>query len=130
MSKSNHAEDDDAHAVVGGDMLGSTGIQTFLFLFFIFFGFLGLHLRHVEVSSPGVELQLQPLAYARATATPEPSCVCDLHHSSWRCWILNPLSEARDRTFDIRLLVGFIIVTAEPQWDLHAHKCLGLFLDA
>ena len=27
-----------------------------------------------------------------------PSCVCDLHHSSWQRLILNPLSEARDRT--------------------------------
>ena len=22
--------------------------------------------------------------------------LCDLHHSSWQCWILNPLSQARD----------------------------------
>ena len=27
---------------------------------------------------------------------PDPSHVCDLYHSSWQCWILNPLSEARD----------------------------------
>ena len=27
---------------------------------------------------------------------PDPSCVCDLHHSSWQHRILNPLSEARD----------------------------------
>ena len=27
----------------------------------------------------------------------DPSCICDLHHSLWQCWILNPLSEARDR---------------------------------
>ena len=26
------------------------------------------------------------------------SHVCNLHHSSWQCWFLNPLSEARDRT--------------------------------
>ena len=30
------------------------------------------------------------------TATPDPSRVCDLHHSSGQCQILNPLSEARD----------------------------------
>ena len=29
---------------------------------------------------------------------PELSRVCDLHHSSWQFRILNPLSEARDRT--------------------------------
>ena len=28
----------------------------------------------------------------------DPSLVCDLHHSSRQCWILNPLSEARDWT--------------------------------
>ena len=33
-----------------------------------------------------------------ATATPDPSQVCDLHHSSQQCQILNPLSEARDWT--------------------------------
>ena len=37
-------------------------------------------------------------AYATATvrATGNPSHVCNLHHSSWQCQILNPLSEARD----------------------------------
>ena len=30
---------------------------------------------------------------------PDFGCICDLHHSWWQqCWILNPLSEARDRT--------------------------------
>ena len=37
-------------------------------------------------------------AYATATATRDPSHVLDLHHSSWQCWFLNPLSEARDPT--------------------------------
>ena len=31
----------------------------------------------------------------------EPSLVCDLHHSSQQHQILNPLSKARDRTFDL-----------------------------
>ena len=31
-------------------------------------------------------------AYAAATVT-DPSHVCDLHHSLWEFWILNPLSE-------------------------------------
>ena len=31
-------------------------------------------------------------------ATWDPSCICNLHHSSWQYWIPNPLSEARDRT--------------------------------
>ena len=38
------------------------------------------------------------LAYTTGAATPDPSHVFDLHHSSWQHWILNPLSEARDWT--------------------------------
>ena len=33
-----------------------------------------------------------------ATATPGLSRVCNLHHNSWQCWILNPLSKVRDWT--------------------------------
>ena len=52
----------------------------------------------MEVPRLGVELELQLLAYATATAVRDLSHVCDLHHSSWQHWILNPLSGARDRT--------------------------------
>ena len=37
-------------------------------------------------------------AYITATATPDLSHVCNLNHSSWQRWTLNPLSKARDRT--------------------------------
>ena len=67
-------------------------------LFFFFPFFLGPHPWHMEVPRLGVESELQPLAYATATATPDSSCIGDLHHSSRQCPILNPLSEARDRT--------------------------------
>ena len=73
-------------------------LEKLFFLFFCFFVFLGPHLRHMEVPRLGVKWELQPLACARATATPDPSCVCDLHHSSRQCRILNPMSDARDRT--------------------------------
>ena len=43
-------------------------------------------------------IRLQLLDYTIATATPDLSQVCNLHHSSWQCQILNPLSEARDQT--------------------------------
>ena len=52
----------------------------------------------MEVPRLGVELELQPLAYATAIAMQDLSHACDLHHSSRQCWILNLLSEARDRT--------------------------------
>ena len=45
-----------------------------------------------------VKLELQLLAYTTATATWDPSLDCDLHHSSWQHWILDPLSEAGDQT--------------------------------
>ena len=43
-------------------------------------------------------------AYATATATRDPSRVCDLHHSPWQCQILNPPGEARDRTHNLMVL--------------------------
>ena len=50
----------------------------------------------MEVPRLRDELELQLLAYSTATAMPELSRVCSLHHSSQELWILNPLSEARD----------------------------------
>ena len=54
--------------------------------------FFRAHPRHVEVLRLGVESELQLLAYTTATATWDPSCICDLHHSLWQSLILNPLS--------------------------------------
>ena len=45
-----------------------------------------------------VRLELQLLTYATATATQDPNCICDLRHSLQQCWILNPLSKARNQT--------------------------------
>ena len=64
--------------------------------YLFFFCFLGPHSRQVEVPRLGVQSELQ--LPATATATPDPSCICDLHHSSWQPWILNPLSKVRDWT--------------------------------
>ena len=52
----------------------------------------------MEVSRLGVKLELELPAYTTATATPDPSHMCDLCCSLWQCWILNPMSKARDRT--------------------------------
>ena len=52
----------------------------------------------MEVPRRGVGSELQLLTYATATATRDLSHICDLHHSSWQCRILNPLREPRDRT--------------------------------
>ena len=58
----------------------------------------------MEVPRLGVESELELLAYTTARATLDPSCICDLHHSSQQHWILNLLSEDRD-------------------WNLHPHGC-------
>ena len=55
----------------------------------------------MEVPSLGVQLELQLPAYAPATATQDLSGVCDLHHSSRQCPILNPLSKARNQTHNL-----------------------------
>ena len=52
----------------------------------------------MEVPRIRVRLELQPRAYTTATAMSDPSLICNLHHSSQQCRILNPLSEARDQT--------------------------------
>ena len=63
---------------------------------FFFLVFLGLHPWHMKIPRLAVKLELQLPAYTTATATPDPSRICDLHHSLQQCWILNPLSGARD----------------------------------
>ena len=92
------------------NLLSHNGNALSLFLFVIYFWkkpictflcvgvFLGPNQWHLEIPMLGVELELQLPAYAIATATGDPSCICDLHHSSRLHQILNPLSEARDRT--------------------------------
>ena len=52
----------------------------------------------MEVPRPGVESEIQLLAYTTAKETQDLSHVWDLHHSSQQHWILNPLSKARNQT--------------------------------
>ena len=54
------------------------------------------HTQHMEVSSLGVESELQLLTYAMATVTPDLSHVCNLHHGSWQHRIFNLLNKATD----------------------------------
>ena len=76
-----------------------TPVLFFVFCFFVcLFVFKGLHLQHMEIPRLGFESELQLLACSTAIATQDLNHVCDLHHSSWQCWILSPLSEARDWT--------------------------------
>ena len=87
----------------------------YFFFFFFFLSFLGPHLQHMEIPRLGIEIELQLTAYATATAMPDLSLVCELHHSSRQHWILNPLSRDMDWTHILMEPVGFI--TTEPQWE-------------
>ena len=60
----------------------------------ILFYFIFCLFRATPAAHAGSLIKLVPPAYA--TAMPDPSHVCKLHHSSPKHWILNPLSEARD----------------------------------
>ena len=64
----------------------------------IWFCFLGLNMWHMDVPRLGVKSELELPDYATATATWDLSFVCHLHQSSQQHWIVNLLSEARDRT--------------------------------
>ena len=86
--------------------LKMTGVP-WLAYFFFFFVFLGPHPRYMEVPRLGAESELQLLAYTRATAMPDPSCVCNLHHSSQQCRIFNPLIETRDQTHNLMVASQF-----------------------
>ena len=90
------------------------------YLFIYLFVFLGSHSRHMKVPRLRVESELQPLAYTTATATQDPTPVCNLYHSSRQGRILNPLSKAarpgiKPSTTSL-FLVGF--VSTVPGWEL------------
>ena len=69
----------------------------------------------MEILGLGVKLELLLLACVTATATLDPSCVCDPHCSLWQCQILNPLSKPTDQIcIHMKTVLG--PQPAEPQW--------------
>ena len=75
----------------------------YFFNFYFYLPFRATPVAH-RGSRLGVQLELQLPACTTAAATSHLSHVCNLHHSSWQCQILNPLSEARDRTCHLMVL--------------------------
>ena len=61
----------------------------------------------MEVPRLVAESELQLPVYTTATATPDASLVCDLHHSSRKCRIPDPLMEAGIEPASSWKLVGF-----------------------
>ena len=92
-----------------------SGSEAWVF-FFSFLVFLGPYPRYTEDPRLGVELELEPLACVTATATQDPSCVYNLHHSSQQCRTLNPLNRVRDQTRVLMDIVRFVITG--PQREL------------
>ena len=91
----------------------------FLFLFYLFiffFAFLGPYPWYMEVPRLGVELELQLSAYTTAAAMCDLSCICDLHHSSRQCRILNQWVRPGIKPKSSRILVRCVF--AAPQQEL------------
>ena len=76
------------------EFLIDTGCMNNILLFSFFV--VWLPLGHVDVPRLGGKSELQLQAHSTAAATPDPSCICDQHHSLQQCQILNPLGKARD----------------------------------
>ena len=81
----------------------------------IFFFSLGLYPWHIEVPRLGIKSELQLPTTATASATRDLSRVCYLHHSSWQCRILNPLSRPGIKPSSSCILVRFI--STELWWE-------------
>ena len=99
---------------------------TITLLLLLVFCFLGLYPSYMEVPRLGVQWELQ----LPATATQDPSHVCDLQHSSQQHWIINPLSEARDRTCNLMITsqIHFCCTTMGTLARLHYSLMLSPLL--
>ena len=84
-----------------------------------FFFFLGPRLQHMEVPRLGVKSEQLP-AYTTATATWDPSHVCDLQCNSGQPRLGNPLSEVRNQ---IRSLM-------DTSWARYRRASMGIPLKA
>ena len=98
---------------------------------FFFFGLFFFCLFRAAPTAHGGSQATGPIgavATAYTTAMWDLSRSCDLHHCSWQCWILNPLSEARDQTNPHPHGCQLGSLTAEPQWELPVQDFLNRIL--
>jgi len=77
----------------------------------------------MEVPGLGVQSELQLPAYPTATATRDPSLFCNLHLSSCQRQILNPLSEAKDRTCNLMVTIWMHFHCATAKTPSHKFNC-------
>ena len=98
----------------------NTDVESYIsYIFFFFLLFLVLRMRHMEVPRLGFESELQLPAYITATATEDPSCICNLNHSLWQCWIPNPLGEARNWTHILMDIIQVCYCWATTETPIH-----------
>ena len=87
------------------------------------------HPWHMEVPGLGVklELQLPAIATVIAMATQDLSCICDLHHSSWQCQILNHWARPGIKIEPSWILVRFITNESQEEllYSVFSNKLLG-----
>ena len=91
-----------SYEALGNQLSSRVSVSLSVFFLFVCLFFVFCHFRAM-LEAYGSSQELLLLAYARATATPDLSRICDLHHSSRQCQILNPLSEARDQTRNLMI---------------------------
>ena len=73
----------------------------------------------MEIPSLGVESELQLLAYITATATEDPSHVCDYTTAHGNTGSLTHWARPEIEPATLWFLVGFF--SAAPQWELQNH---------
>ena len=93
-----------------------THILKQLIFFFFFFGLLRAIPVAYGSSQARSGIRATATGLCQASATPDLSCICDLHHSPQQHRILSPLSKARDEPASSWILVRF--VSAEPPREL------------
>ena len=118
---------------------------SFFFVFFLFFFSFLFRATPMAYRIPRLRVELElPPAYSTATEMPDPSRVCDVHHSSQPPRIFNLLIKARNRTCVLMdtSQICFCWATMGTQKRLSfscivflpplskINRCLGLFLDS
>ena len=106
----------EAGRVVLNPSYRSSGKLFSLFLFLLFF-FRAAPAAYGNFQARGwIRATAANLCHSHSNMGSEP--VCDLHHSSWQRWILNPLSEARDRTRNlmVKSRIHFCCATMRTPW--------------
>jgi len=89
-----------SHSTINGH-LGYLQPSLMYFFFLSFFAIFGAAPVAYAGSKARGRIGAIAAAYATATAAWDPSCICDLHHSSRQHRILNPLSKVRDWTHNL-----------------------------